>query len=490
MEPPNQLRYSFGPFVLDPAERLLLRDNQPVHLPLKAFETLLALVEQKGHVVEKVELLNRVWPNTFVEEATLAQNIFTLRKVLADDGNGQEYIETIPRRGYRFVARVEVGAGTSLTGPQERLRVVRVGTFVVGMIALAAVWIGWTRFRIHGGTFDVHRPHAVGTNIDGTRNSAAYEAYLQGRYFWNQRTEEAYRKALPYFEDAIREDPSYAQAYAGLADTYALLGSLANSVLPRSEAMPEARRAAVRALELDETLAEAHTSLAFVKMQYDRDWKVAEREYKRAIELNPGYATAHHWYAYLLMAEGRAEEALVQIQLARESDPVSVVINSDVGEMYYYAHQFDRAIEHYRKTLEMDPHFLPAYWQIAAAYVHTKRYSDALEALQQAEIVGGKRPETTAWMGYVYAVSGQRSEAERRLKELEELSKHRSDLTEPISLVYAGLGQTDRMFASVQKACDERTGSVILLKVNPLLDSLHSDPRYIKTVRCLGLTPQ
>jgi tetratricopeptide (TPR) repeat protein len=332
-------------------------------------------------------------------------------------------------------------------------------------------------------------PALPGSMVHGTQNSAAYEAYLQGRYFWNRRTEEGYQKALPYFQDAIREDPNYAQAYAGLADTYALLGSLSNSVLPRREAMPNARRAALRALELDESLAEAHTSLAFVKMQYDREWEIAEREYKRAIELNPGYATAHHWYAYLLMSEGRSAEALAQIQLARESDPLSIVINSDVGEMYYYAHQFDRAVEQYRKILEMDSHFLPAYWQIAAAYVHMKRYSEAIEALQQAETLGGKRPETTAWMGYAYAISGQQSEAEKRLRELEELSKHHPDLTEPISLIYAGLGQTDRMFASIQKACEERTGSVILLKLNPLLDSLHGDPRYIKAVQCLGLTP-
>src|SRR5438094_8101260 len=165
-------------------------------------------------------------------------------------------------------------------------------------------------------------------------NPAAYELYLQGRYFWNRRTEEGYKKALQYFKEAIREDPNYAQAYAGLADTDALLGSLTNSVLPRSEAMPKARQAALRALELNDRLAEAHTSLAFVKMQYDREWAVAEREFQQAIQLNAGYATAHHWYAYLLMSQGHTQQALSEIQLARESDPLSLVINSDVGEMY------------------------------------------------------------------------------------------------------------------------------------------------------------
>jgi TolB-like protein/DNA-binding winged helix-turn-helix (wHTH) protein/Flp pilus assembly protein TadD len=626
MEPPKQLQYAFGPFLLDPVEKVLLRDGHLIHLPPKALETLLALVEKKGRLVEKAELLNRVWPSTFVEEATLAQNIFTLRKALGEGANGDEYIETVPKRGYRFVAPIrqaKPAAGVSnaeivsarRTGGQRRIWALLIAAAI---LFCAGVWLGWQRFRFHeisstpktmlavvplenlsgdpsqdyfcdglteelitkfgslrperlgviartttmqykntrknaaaigselgvdyivegsvirenervrinaqlirvrdqthvwahsyerdlGGVLTLQNdvataiasaievkletPAQPGGPTHGTRNSAAYEAYLQGRYFWNRRTEEGYQKALQYFADAIREDPTYAQAYAGLADTYALLGSLANSVLPRSEAMPNARRAALRAIDLDDTLAEAHTSLAFVKMQYDREWDAAEKEYQRAIELNPGYATAHHWYAYLLMSEGRAAEAMKQIQLARESDPLSVVINSDVGEMYYYAHQFDRAIEQYRKILEMDSHFLPAYWQIAAAYVCSKRYNEAMAALRQAQALGGKRPETTAWMGYVYGVSGRRSEAEKNLKELEELSTHRSDLTQSIALLYAGLGQTERMFGGIEKACEERTGSVILIKVDPLLDAFHDDPRYIRAVRCVGLTP-
>ena len=626
MEAPTQPRYAFGPFLLDPAEKVLLRDGQSIHLSQKAFQTLLVLVENEGHVLTKAELLARVWPETFVEEATLAQNIFTLRKALGEGANGNEYIETVPKLGYRFVACVRETNGKAKPAetpdskwPVSTRTVQRLWAFPLAVTVLlsAVAFLVWQRFRTGGtpsgkamlaviplenlsgdagqdyfcdglteelitkfGSLSPERlrviartttmqykntlknagqigkelgvdyivegsvvregervrinaqlirardqthvwaqsyerdlggvlnlqndvataiARAIEVKLEtterrssparGTLNSAAYEAYLQGRYFWNRRTEEGYQKALECFQDAIREDPDYAQAYAGLADAYALLGSLSNSVLPRREAMPNARRAAVRALELDESLAEAHTSLAFVKMQYDREWEIAEREYKRAIEHNPGYATAHHWYAYLLMSEGRSAEALTQIQLARESDPLSIVINSDVGEMYYYAHQFDRAVEQYRKILAMDSHFLPAYWQIAAAYVHMKRYSEAIEALQQSETLGGKRPETTAWMGYVYAVSGQQSEGEKRLKELEELSKTRPDLTESISLIYAGLGQTDRMFAAIQRACEERTGSVILLKVNPLLDSLHSDPRYIRAAECLGLTP-
>ncbi|HXJ04928.1 MAG TPA: tetratricopeptide repeat protein [Candidatus Acidoferrum sp.] len=623
MKPPMHPRYSFGPFLLDPVEKVLLRDEHALHLPPKAFETLLALVENEGHVLEKADLLNRVWPNTFVEEATLAQNIFTLRKALGVGTNGHEYIETVPKHGYRFVAVVaaELAAPvkpTKVMCQSQSARPLGFLTLAIAAVVLVFVvmWLNWGRIRSRENSstskimvaviplenlsgdpgqdyfcdglteelvtkFGSLSPDRLGViaritsmqykntqknatqigselgvkyilegsvvrenervrinaqlirvrdqthvwahsyerdlrgvltlqndvataianavevkletpaqpsgMVHGTQNSAAYEAYLQGRYFWNRRTEEGYQKALPYFQDAIREDPNYAQAYAGLADTYALLGSLSNSVLPRSEAMPEARRAALRALELDETLAEAHTSLAFVKMQYDREWEIAEHEYKCAIELNPGYATAHHWYAYLLMSEGRSADALKEIHLARESDPLSMVINSDVGEMYYYAHQFDRAIEQYRKVLQMDSHFLPAYWQIATVYVQMRRYSDAIAALQQAESLGGRRPETTAWMGYVYAVSGQHQEAEKRLKELQELSKQNPDLTESISLIYAGLGQTDHMFTSIDKSCKEHTGSVILLKVNPLLDSLHGDPRYIKAVQCLGL---
>ena len=627
MEGQVEQRYSFGPFLLDPVEKVLLRDGHPVALPPKALETLLALVGNHGHLMEKAELLHRVWPDTFVEEATLAQNIFTLRKILSDSTEGPLYIETVPRRGYRFIAPINganqqrggagragsgfsrvrpsrevlwwaavilvvcVGVGAylrsrhlgllpapptskfmlavlpfeNLTGdPQQeyfsdglteelitqlggmnpqRLAVIartsvmhyrktsqtvaqigqelgvdyvvegsvvreknlmRISSQLVRVRDQTHVW-AHSYERDLGGvlalqdevaaaiaqSIEITLASSGGPRGTGGRtvNPAAYESYLQGRYFWNRRTEEGYKKALQYFNEAIREDPNYAQAYAGLADTFALLGSLTNSVLPRSEAMPKARQAALRALELNDRLAEAHTSLAFVKMQYDREWAVAEREFQHAIQLNAGYATAHHWYAYLLMSQGRTQQALSEIQLARESDPLSLVINSDVGEMYYYAHQFDRAIQQYRKTLEMDPNFLPAYWQLASAYVHSKRYPEAIDALRHAADLGGNRPETTALLGYVYAVSGQREEAEKRLTELLELSRRRPDVTQSIPLVYAGLGKTDQMFANLEKACQERTGSVILIKADPALDALHADPRYAEAVRCVGLTP-
>ena len=620
--------YSFGSFFLDPVEKVLLRDGHPVALPPKALETLLALVENRGHVMEKAELLHRVWPDTFVQEATLAQNIFTLRKILGDSPEGPHYIETVPRRGYRFIAPINgadqqrsggagrpgsdlsrlrpsrkvllsaavilvvcVGVGAYLRGrhlgllpapptskvmlavlpfenltgdPQQeyfsdgltgelitqlggmnpqRLAViartsvmhyrktnetvaqigqelgvdyvvegsvvreknlVRISSQLVRVRDQTHVW-AHSYERDLGGvlalqddvaaaiaqSIEITLASSGGPRGTGSRrvNPAAYELYLQGRYFWNRRTEEGYKKALQYFNEAIREDPNYAQAYAGLADTYALLGSLTNSVLPRSEAMPKARQAALRALELNDRLAEAHTSLAFVKMQYDREWAVAEREFQQAIQLNAGYATAHHWYAYLLMSQGHTQQALSEIQLARESDPLSLVINSDVGEMYYYAHQFDRAIQQYRKTLEMDPNFLPAYWQLASAYVHSKRYPEAIDTLRHAADLGGSRPETTALLGYVYGVSGQYEEAEKRLTELLELSRRRPDVTQSIPLVYAGLGKRDQMFASLEKACQERTGSVILIKADPTLDALHTDPRYAQAVRCVGLTP-
>lgn len=323
----------------------------------------------------------------------------------------------------------------------------------------------------------------------GTAVAAAFQDYRLGRFFWNQRTEDGYRKALPYFQDAIRKDPTYAQAYAGLADTYSLLGSLSNSLLSRREAMLNARGAALRAVEIDPNLAEGHTSLAFVEMQYDRDWELAEKEYRRAIELDPGYMTAHHWYAYLLIAQQRIAEALEQITIARDEDPLSLVVNADFGEMYYYAHQFDRAIQQYRNVLEMDSHFLPAYWQIAAAYVHERKFADALAALRKAELLAGDRPETEGLIGYVYAVSGQRRSAEQMLQRLQLLSKHRPDLIQPIALIEAGLGNSASMFASLQRACEERTGSVILVKVDPNLDDFHSDPRYTDMVRCVGLTP-
>lgn len=319
-----------------------------------------------------------------------------------------------------------------------------------------------------------------------TGNTEAYQLYLKGRYFWNKRTEDGYKRAIEYFEEAIEKDQGYAQAYAGLADSYALLGSMGNAVLPRSEAMPRARVAAEKALLIDETLAEAHASLAFVRMHYEWDWPGAEREFKRAIELNPSYATAHHWYAYYLMARGRTDESLAEIKRAQEIDPLSLIINTDVGEMYFFARQYDRAIEQCQKTRELDPNFDLAVRLLGWAYLQKGMHQEAITELQRAVHLSEGRRDSTALLGYAYAVVGRRDEAKKILSELKEMEKVSYVAPFEISLVYTGLNEKDQAFTWLEKAYDDRSGSLILLNADPASDGLRSDPRFADLVRRVG----
>nr|MBA2703849.1 tetratricopeptide repeat protein [Blastocatellia bacterium] len=319
-----------------------------------------------------------------------------------------------------------------------------------------------------------------------TSNTEAYQAYLKGRYFWNKRTEEGYKRAIEYFEESIEKDPRYAQAYAGLADSYALLGSMGNAVLPRSEAMPRAKLAAEKALLIDETLAEAHASLAFVLMHFEWDWPGAEREFKRAIELNPSYATAHHWYAYYLLARGRTDESLAEIKRAQEIDPLSLIINTDVGEMYFFARQYDRAIEQCQKTRELDPDFDLAVRLLGWTYLQKGMHEKAIAELQRAVSLSQGRRDSTALLGYAYGVVGKREEAKEVLSELKEIGKRSYVGPFEIALIYTGLNEKDQAFAWLEKAYDERSGSLILLNADPALDGLRSDRRFADLVRRVG----
>src|SRR5205823_1736514 len=275
----------------------------------------------------------------------------------------------------------------------------------------------------------------------------AYELYSKGRYFWNKRSEEGYTRAIQYFQQAIARDSEYAPAYAGLADTYALLGSMPNVELPRSEAMPRARAAALKALELDEGLADAHTSLAFVRMHFEWDWPVAKREFARALELNPGYATAHHWYAFWLIAQGRAEEALREIRLAQQLDPLSLIINTDVGEMLYYARRYDEALEQGRRTLELDPGFTLAHRLVGVAYLGTGQVPAAIQELEATARVAGPRADVLSSLGFVYGEAGRTQAARKVLEQLEQAAQVQRGMDHSISVVLGALGDKDRAFA-------------------------------------------
>ncbi len=319
-----------------------------------------------------------------------------------------------------------------------------------------------------------------------TEDLVAYDLYLKGRYLWNKRTEDGYQKSLEYFQQAIERDPTYALAYAGIADCYDLLGWY--DYLPPKEAFPRAKAAAEKALEMDETLAEAKASLGWISVNYDWDWLAAESKYKRAIELNPSYATAHQWYAEYLSYMGKHDESIAEAKRAQELDPLSIIINNDLGQVFYYARQYDRAIEQLQKTLELDPNFIVAHFFLAFLYAQKAMYGKAIAEVQKAmDLSGGGDSLIVAQLGTIYSCSGRRDEANKVLDKLHGLSKKRYVSPFYIALIYMGLGQNDQAFEWLEKAYEERDHWLETLKVHPMLDSLRSDPRFTKLLKKMRL---
>ncbi len=318
-------------------------------------------------------------------------------------------------------------------------------------------------------------------------NPAAHEAYLKGRYEWNKRTGQGLKKGMQYFEEAIAKDPNYAVAYAGLADSYMVLGN--NGFLPAGDTYPKARAAALKALEIDADLADAHASLAIVLADYDRDWTGAEREYRRAIELNPGYATAHHWYALLLADLGRRGDALREIEEARKLDPLSVRINGNVGLVLYFARQYDAAIEQLRKGLELEPNDVGSHVQLGWAYMQKGMHQEAVTEIQKAANQGTGTLLPLAALAQAYAVAGNRDEAHRVLKLLKVLSGQKCVVPYQTATVYAGLGQREEAFAWLERALEAHDPRLNILNVDPSLDPLRSDPRFHDLLRRMNFPP-
>ena len=316
-------------------------------------------------------------------------------------------------------------------------------------------------------------------------NPEAYVSNLKGRYFWNKRTADGLKTAVAYFDQAIENDPTYARAYAGLADSYALMGDWQYGVLTPKEALPRAEAAAIKALELDSTLGEAHTSLAFTLDGFDWDWGSAEREFKRALELNPGYATAHHWYAWHLALVGRNAEAIAEMKRAQNLDPLSLIISADLAELLVIAHSYDESIEQSRKTIEMDPNFALAHNQLAQAYIQKEMYSEAISELEKAVRLSGGSPICTANLARAYAASGRRNEALKLLSDLKEGSNPVYSRATEIAMVYAALGDKNQAMSWLEKGYEERFNPGVLLR--PGFDPLRSDPRFQDILRRLGL---
>jgi TolB-like protein/DNA-binding winged helix-turn-helix (wHTH) protein/Flp pilus assembly protein TadD len=317
-------------------------------------------------------------------------------------------------------------------------------------------------------------------------NPAAYDAYLRGRYFWNKRTNQGLKKAVDYFNQSIAEDPWYARAYSGLADSYALLGDWEFGVLTPQEAFPKAEGAAKNALKLDDNLGEAHASLGLCLKSFDWDWKGAQRELSRAIELSPSYATAHQWSAWNLIILGRTDEGISELRKAEVLDPLSLVISADVADALVIAHKYDESMRQSRKTIEMDPSFAMAHYQLAQALVQTHQYSAAVAELQESLELSRGNPICTSLLGYVYALSGNASEARKRLAELENEAGRKQSNAANIALIYAGLNEKDQAFAWLQKAYEARFNPSVLLR--PAFDVLHSDRRFQDLLRRLGLS--
>jgi tetratricopeptide (TPR) repeat protein len=318
-------------------------------------------------------------------------------------------------------------------------------------------------------------------------NPEAYQACMMGRYFLNKRTEDGLKKAITYFEQALEKDPGYAVAWAGLADCYNLLANF--DFLPPKEGFPKAKAAATKALELDESLAEGHTSLGFFKDNFEWDWPGAEKEFARALELNPNYATAHHWYSDHLGIMGRHEEAIAEIKRAQQLDPLSLIISTVAGVRFHWARRYDQAVEQLRKTLEMDPSFALAHFWLGQTYEQSGQYESAIAEHQKARAALGGGGFALAGLGHAYAAAGKRDDALRILTDLNQLRKAAYVSPYAIGVIHVALGERAQALQWLQRAYEERDVQMVEIGVDPRLDPLRSDPRFQDLLRRMNFPP-
>jgi DNA-binding winged helix-turn-helix (wHTH) protein len=487
--------YEFGRFRLDPGERLLLGDGEVLPLTPKAFDLLLALVEQAGHLMEKEVLLKAVWPDSFVEENNLADNISRLRKTLGEGENGQKFIETIPKRGYRFVAEVrQQRTGATATTVEEtlppeanpetilraravnsaparskRLTILRVVAFSVPLMIGLGIWL-YVRIERD---FEIKQLEFKGNFY------ATNDGQLGGKW-----TEGEIRKGIDYYNRALALDPNNASAYQGLALAWNFLSDV--YVSPR-EAMPRAKAAAVNALQRNETSGPAHVSLGLVKMQYDWDWAGAEQEFKRAMELRAQPNVGPQLYAWYLMAIGRNDEARVSMLRAVEADPVDDFSIWTLGLSFYFARQHDQAVEQYRRAIGVEPQSYWSHMLLGWAYEQQGNFGQAIAELNQANRLTDN-PQVVASLAHTFALSGQKTEAQRILAELQ-TDTRRYVSPYDIATVYAGLGDKEEALTWLEKAYEDRSGWLAWwIKVDPKFDILHPDPRFRDLLRRVGHT--
>ena len=570
-------QYEFGAYRLDTQSRMLFREGDRVVLPPKVAELLIALVQAAGSVLTREELLRELWPDTVVEEGSLTSHISLLRKALGERPMAQEFIETIPKRGYRFVAPVKRLASVAHDSGVDRTMLVvlpfenlsagerydyfsdglteemitelaRLSPERLGVIARTSAMqfklttksiaqIG-TELRVshvlegsvrrvgervritaqlirvsdeshlwaqsyERGFHDVLEvqvevaravareihitltPHEQ-DRLDGDRSrsidSQAYELYLRGRHFWYRRTEEGIRKSIECFEQALRYDPKFAAAYDGISDAHTMLAC--RGMTPAVESFHKAKSAARHAVRLQPQLGEGYASLAHVRL-HDWDWVGLESEFRQAVELDPGYAIAHYWYAEYLMAMGRTREAVGRVEHASELDPLNSVINASVGMIRYLAHDYDGALVALRRGIEIDPTHYVSYLRIGLVCLQKNLPHEAIDAMQQAVIHSGRSTEALAGLAQAHAVTGDKQAMGRIVKELGE-SGDRYVSPYNVARVYGAIDDKQRALEWLERAYREHNPDLIELTREPSFAGLQFDARFRELVERIG----
>jgi DNA-binding winged helix-turn-helix (wHTH) protein/tetratricopeptide (TPR) repeat protein len=582
----NPVSYHFDDVIIDGENFRIQKAGAIRTLTPRAFDVLLFLIERHKRVVEKQELFEQIWKETFVSDNALTRVIKEVRKALGDDAEAPLYIETVPKRGYRFIAELAQGSDAAallrpdqqaITTAQESPPVMAVLPFKlfaadgddeylgIGMADALITRLSNSRqvnLRPTSAILRYAQPHQdplaagrelrVGAVLEGhirkagdrlrvtvqlvsvkderalwaakfdekftdiftvedaiaervvealalplskqekhlltkryTEAVEAHEYYLKGRYYANKFSLENFCKAIEAFHRALDIDPDYALAYAGIAEAHWIAADL---YLNPADALPKTREAAIKALAIDAELAEAHTYLAATKYSLEWDWAGLESEFRRALALNPGFAPAHQWYGWCLSVLGRHEEAIAELERAKQLDPFALGVNWFLSAVYALAGRYEEALEKARDLIELEPHFWAGHWALAIAYRYTGDYTAAILAYQKAGELGDS-PMIKAALAEVYALAGQRPKAQIMLDELKELEK--TSFVPPfyIALIHAALGENDPAFEYLEKAFEMRDSSLPLIKVDQRLDNLRPDPRLKDLLLRVGLTP-
>jgi DNA-binding winged helix-turn-helix (wHTH) protein/tetratricopeptide (TPR) repeat protein len=579
--------YEFNGFRLEVGQGRLLYDGQPIQLKPKILDLLLLLIQRRGQLVIKDDLMKEIWPDTVVEENNITVSMSILRKTLGEDRGSRKFIETVPRRGYRFVAdvvelvpdqititeiretlphvefveeRIDSLAVLPLEGPDKdfnveylsdgitesitnilsripRLRVLacssvfrfkgknidpqevgrKLNVRAIMMIRVMRIEekliIRGELVRVSDGSqlwgqqynrspsdilaiqeeiakaiseslkFELTRNDQISLNKRSTHNIEAYNLYLRGRYFWNRYSKEWVLKAIEVFKQAISIDSNYALAYCGLADAYFRLSNV--HFAPR-EVLPKAKEAALRAVEIDENLGEAHSSLGLVKVYYDRDWDGAEREFRKAIRLNPDLVSAHQRFGSYLTFMGRFEESIRQYEIALELDPFSLQINMNLATTYYLRGEYERSLNQLIKTNELEPNYMPTHFVIGSVYVQQGRLEEAIAEFQLIYKMDEEAYLAMGFMGYAHALAGQKAEAETLLNVLQEISQRKYVSPYSMLLIHLALGPQERVFELLEQIYREGNDWLVWLKVSPELRALRGDPRFKDLMRRVG----